>query len=112
MYDYSATVVSVHDGDTATFDIDLGFRIFSRSALRFYGIDAPELSTEKGKAARAHLKDVLPVGQKVRLVTTRNEFDKYGRYLATVYLEDMNLNEALVDAGFAKAWSGTGQKPT
>jgi endonuclease YncB( thermonuclease family) len=66
---YPARVQTVHDGDTIYLDIDLGFdhlisaRDFDghpRLACRVYGINAPELSTEAGKAAALFAQTLLP----------------------------------------------------
>jgi endonuclease YncB( thermonuclease family) len=82
---YSATVVSIHDGDTLSVDIvlvhdrhhrhdpdrDLGFNVhevsgvgvvLERQAVRLVGCDAPELRTVAGKEALAFLETVLKVG--------------------------------------------------
>lgn len=89
-------VVSVHDGDTVIFDIDLGFSvgIFGQSfagktqlACRVYGINAPELSTTAGKAALAYAQTLLPVGTIVQV--TSHLWDKYGgRFDGTITLPD------------------------
>ena len=66
MFDYAATIVSVHDGDTVRADIDLGFGCWIKNQpLRIYGIDAPELTTPEGKLARDHAKTLLPEGARV-----------------------------------------------
>lgn len=111
LYEYMATVVSVHDGDTATFDIDLGFRVHTISSLRLDGINAPELGSQAGTDSRDWLRHLLPAGTKVLLATTRNQFDKYGRYLARVYLAGVCVNTQMVTDGHAVAWDGTGAKP-
>lgn len=114
MYEYTATVVSVHDGDTATFDIDLGFRVHVTSSLRFTGINAPELSTVEGKAARDYLLSIMPVGTNVFVKTLKaHEYDKYGRYLGTVsdLIGTRPYNQQMIDSGHAVFWDGTGTKP-
>lgn len=73
---YPATVVSVHDGDTCRLRIDLGFDLTITYNVRCYGINAPELNTDPGKAAAAYARLLLPAGSKVTV--TSHGYDKYG----------------------------------
>lgn len=87
MYDYPATVLRVVDGDTVHLDVDLGFFIeLHDRSVRIAHIDAPELSTDAGKAARDFAQTLLPVGTAVVLIS--HELDKYGRVLGTITLPD------------------------
>ena len=43
MYIYKATVRSIHDGDTFTATVDLGFHVELEAKIRLNGINAPEL---------------------------------------------------------------------
>ena len=54
--------------------------------VRLAGINAPELRHEGGRAARAFLAGLLPVGAEITLVAS--QMDKYGRLLARVILDD------------------------
>ena len=62
---YSAKVVRVVDGDTADAMIDLGFNVWVKERIRFYGVDTWESRTrdleekKKGLAAKAYVKDLL-----------------------------------------------------
>lgn len=49
MYEYAATVLAVHDGDTVTINLDLGFHTWLKTDVRLFGIDAPELVPRTGK---------------------------------------------------------------
>lgn len=108
LYTYIATVHRVLDGDTAEMTIDLGFTIYWRSTCRFYGINAPELTSKdagtriKALEAKKAVMDHLGVGQKVKIVS--KELDKYGRPLVDIYCGDamdMHLNQWLIDNGLA-----------
>lgn len=106
MYDYQALVLDVHDGDTITVDVDLGFRIHHQMELRFLGINAPELKTPEGVAARDYLLTKVKPGDTVRIVTVAtpskdDKREKYGRYLATIYVGDLDVNEDMVKSGHA-----------
>lgn len=100
-YLYNAKVVSVTDGDTVVLDVDVGFHMTMRGAFRLYGINAPETSTSEGLASKAYLKDRLPVGTQIVVQTHKNSQEKYGRYLAKIFLNDVNLNEEMVAKGLA-----------
>ena len=82
---YQARVDSVHDGDTVSLSIDLGFdHLISstdldgkpRLSCRIFGINAPELSTDAGKTALAFAKTILPDGSRVQVIS--HGWDKYG----------------------------------
>lgn len=93
---YPARVVNVHDGDTISFDIDLGFgfNLTARDwagkpqlSCRVYGINAPELATTAGKAALAFAQTLLKPGD--LCTVTSHGWDKYGgRFDGTVKLPD------------------------
>lgn len=98
---YPAVITSIHDGDTCRMRIDLGFGIFAEQfACRFYGINAPELSTDEGKRSRDHLEEIMPVGSKVLVIS--HSWDKYGgRFDGEITLNGVSINHAMVDDGYA-----------
>ena len=59
---YSCKLVRVVDGDTADAMIDLGFNVWVKERIRFYGVDTWESRTrnleekKKGLAAKAYVK--------------------------------------------------------
>jgi micrococcal nuclease len=110
VYEYRAKIASVYDGDTLRADIDLGFGTWiARQNIRLYGIDAPELGTPDGLAARDWLRNLLPVGTDIVLITYKDKGDKYGRYLGDIYLPPdlvTSLNQKLIDAGHARPYDG------
>lgn len=87
-YTYTARVVSVYDGDTATVDIDLGFDVWLTSQdLRFYCINAPEvrgLERTAGLAVRDEVRGWLVPGQMITIQTVQDRSEKYGRWLALI----------------------------
>jgi endonuclease YncB( thermonuclease family) len=93
---YRARCDAIHDGDSIYFSVDLGFDhlIVShdwdghpRMECRVYGINAPELSTEAGKAALAYAQTLLKPGDVCQV--TSHGWDKYGgRFDGTVTLPD------------------------
>ncbi|MBI5802580.1 MAG: thermonuclease family protein [Verrucomicrobia bacterium] len=110
LFQYRARVTSVYDGDTCTAEIDLGLGVWVRGEkLRLHRINTPELhgaDDAKGKAARDHLKTLVE-GKDVLLQTIKDRREKYGRYLAEIWLEQpgaptLNVNDAMVAAGHAR----------
>ncbi len=85
--------------------VDCGFDVWINLTFRWEGIDAPEMSTEEGKIAKAVLLERLPEGSLCTIRTTKLRKEKYGRYLATFIAPDgTNLNQWLVKEGFAKPY--------
>ena len=95
----------VYDGDTVTVTIDLGFNIdFGELTLRLYGIDAPEMrGPEKveGRKSRDWLRERL-AGREFIVQTIRDRKGKYGRYLAIIWVDGVNVNEEMVRLGLAE----------
>ena len=92
MFDYQAELNEVIDGDTVDLLIDLGFGVHVKERCRLYGIDAPEMPTAQGQAAKAYLESLLGAATGELFVATRKmtrkpkeKTDKYGRYLAVLY---------------------------
>lgn len=99
---YPAIVTDIHDGDTITVDLDLGFGIHAvEFHARFFGINAPELRTDAGKAALAFLETLIKIGDP--LTVTSHGWDKYGgRFDATLVTADgTDLSKAMLDSGNA-----------
>jgi micrococcal nuclease len=96
-------VVRVIDGDTIRVWDEFGYRV----TVRYIGINTPETKhPTKGvehygtEASEANRK--LVDGKKVTLEFDVQQFDKYGRTLAYVYLEDGTfVNAWLVENGYA-----------
>ena len=108
MYEYSAIVISVYDGDTITVSVDMGFHITQTMSVRLARINSPEVrggSSTEGLEARDYLRSIL-LGKKVTLVTYKDGKEKYGRYLADVYLGEPRVfncvNDMMVAKGFAQ----------
>lgn len=108
---YEAKVLSVHDGDTISVEIDLGFELKFTDKIRFYGLNAPELKIRNennklvenpaGTKTLEIVKEFLPVGSTIVVETIKDKKEKYGRYLANIYAmrddEQVNVNKFLLD---------------
>lgn len=90
-------VVSINDGDTLTCLTDTK----SQVKVRLNQIDAPEKAQGFGNAAKQALSNYV-FGKTVSLKTAGT--DRYGRTLAEVYLDDKNINKAMVADGYAWAY--------
>jgi micrococcal nuclease len=110
LYYYKAVVKSVYDGDTCDVDIDLGLHTWIKDEkLRLNRINAPEV-TGKQKSAGIKSRDFLKnliLEKEVIIQTIKDRKEKYGRYLAEIWIEDkegkyINVNDYLVSKGFAK----------
>ena len=103
MYEYNAKVLRVVDGDTVDVEFDLGFNILFRERVRLDGIDTPEIfSTKKGSdeynkgmEAKTYVEQRLS-GKNIIIQTKKDKKGKYGRYIGTILVDGINLNEELV----------------
>jgi len=104
MYNYTAKVIKVVDGDTIDVEIDLGFDIWHKTRLRLAHIDAFERGTELGSKATQYVIEALSSQPTCEITTHKT--DKYGRYLAEVFVNGSSLNKSLVDIGLAVPYEG------
>lgn len=99
MYDYRATLVRVVDGDTVRLDLDLGFYEWRHDqSYRLLRVNAPEMSTPEGVAAKAWLETFL-AGKNLAAHTEKS--DHFGRYLVELMADGLSVSDALVAAGQA-----------
>jgi micrococcal nuclease len=118
-YIYKASLVRVVDGDIVDLIIDLGFDTSRKERFRLYGIDAPEMNTLAGKAAKTWLREALQPLEAIYVQTiqlsTKAKRDKYGRFLAVLYdelpalipimrepIQPSSINDKMVIEGHAK----------
>lgn len=104
MYNYTAKVLRVVDADTIDVEIDLGFDIWHKTRLRLAHVDAFEQSTEQGKKATLYVREALSSQPTFEITTYKP--DKYGRYLAEIFIKGNSLNKNLVDIGLAVPYEG------
>jgi micrococcal nuclease len=105
-FTYAAEVIRWVDGDTVDVSVDLGFRTYSRQRLRLYGIDTPERGQRNYVEARAFAEGYAPVGATV-VVKTFKTPEKFGRFLALVYVGKISVNDLLVESGLATVYGAT-----
>ncbi len=106
MYNYKAFIKAVYDGDTVTAVVDLGFLHYQEMKLRLMGIDTPELrgeEREQGLIVRDILREKI-LEKEVEIHTFKDKQGKYGRYLATIIIDGLDINQWLVDQGHARVY--------
>ena len=121
-YRYRAQLRSVHDGDTCTLRVDLGFDVNILVNVRVLGTNAPELATPEGKVAQqAALGWLVGAGpgewplviasEKTLRPITPDKFG--GRWDALIWRQSdgAELGASLIAAGQAAPWNGQGTKP-
>lgn len=118
LYTFKAKVLRAVDGDTLVIFIDRGFDDWSKKTLRFARIDAPEKRGESrvaglaatqfveealvdhGLVAGKTIEEVLTGAEYIILKTVKNA-DSFGRYLAEVFIDGINLGDMMLEAGHA-----------
>jgi len=109
-----ADVESVYDGDTITASAHIWIGQTINTKVRIRGIDTPELrgkcDTEKQQAIKA--KDFVQnlIGNKP-VTLTNIENGKYaGRVIADVFVDDVNVSEAIINNGLGRIYDGGKRK--
>lgn len=122
MYEYWAWCTRVIDGDTAVFDVDLGFKTWTnKQHFRIAGISALGLSELGGKESKLNLVDLL-YSAKVKIQSVKLEYDpaevmSFARYVVNVFapservnadkhLEFYSVADYLIETGWAVPWDG------
>ncbi len=93
-YEVSGLCYKVVDGDTI--DVEGVGRI------RLVGVNTPERGEPGYQSATDFVKSMV-LGKTVYLdIDDAKHYDKYGRTLAVVYIDDKNLNQELLRGGYAE----------
>lgn len=92
-----AQVLKVSDGDTMTF-LDNGKKL----KVRLFGIDAPESKQSFGDKSQENLLKLCPIGSMATLKL--KDKDKYGRLVAIVFCNGIDVNANQVQNGLAWAY--------
>ncbi len=121
-------LVRVIDGDTFIAYINLGFDIVHAHTFRMANINCPELNpkaplknwTEEtiknwtetpGYKAKLAFEQMVGLAKYVTLKSIKDNDDKYGRYLALVYVSDdaqtwTCVNDWMIESGYAVPMKG------
>ena len=112
MYEYSCTVDRVVDGDTIDVTLDLGFDVSFKTRVRLYAIDTPESRTRdldekaRGKLAKDFLSFCLASSDEHIIKTSVDSKGKFGRVLGTIYCDESNINQLMIDKHHAVEYRG------
>jgi micrococcal nuclease len=104
-------VIKVYDGDTITIASKMPYKKSPvyRFSVRLNRIDCPEIKgkndneKECAKLAKKEIEEMI-MGKIVRLENVKME--KYGRLLAEVYYNNINLSEHLLEKRLAVTYDG------
>lgn len=111
----SGKVIKVYDGDTITIASKLPYKESPvyRFQVRLNGIDTPEIKghSEDEKALAIKARNALHEKIFGCIVELKNiGTEKYGRILADVYVDDININKWMLDSKFAVQYNGGKKK--
>ena len=101
LYNFTATLSRIIDGDTIEVIIDLGFNITYKEKVRISKIDTPEINVsntthrESGILVKNYLKSLLE--NKKLYLKTYKSYEKYDRYNAMVQIEHPDHPNELLD---------------
>lgn len=91
-------VINVVDGDTLDAVVDAGFSIKTTHRFRLARINTPEKGQPGFKEATDFLRERV-LNKPCTLVSQK--IDKYGRFLADIIVDGVNINDALLAAKLA-----------
>jgi len=109
MYTYKFKLKRIVDGDTVDGFIDLGFNVSIKVRVRLSGIDTPESRTRNlrekkyGFEAKDRLSELLDSDD---IIIKSHGLGKYGRVLGTFYVDDVDINRAMIEEGYAIEYNG------
>jgi len=107
MYEYRATIDRWVDGDTVELTVDLGFRIYQQTSVRLLGVDTPERGQAGYTPACDYVRMIAPVGSAVVVRTRKDETEKYGRYLASIWIASgVSVANLLLEEGLGRPYDG------
>ncbi len=100
---------SIYDGDSCAAEISVGFHMTARIPCRLANINTPELTGDEraeGLRARDYLRGRLStaITEGLEVIIRSHKRDKYGRWLISIYVDDVNINDELVEMGLAKIY--------
>ena len=108
-------VIKVYDGDTITIASSLPIpnAPMYRFPVRLRGIDAPEMkgkSEDEKRAAKISQKALEDLILHKNVTLKNVETEKYGRILADVFFDDVNLSKFMLKNNYAVEYDGGTKK--
>lgn len=95
-----AHVTRIIDGDTAEID--------NNESVRLLGINTPERGEFYYSEATEFLEGLI-LNKTIKLEFTSDRYDKYGRILSYIFLENENINIKIVENGFGNYYFYSGR---
>ena len=91
---FEAKVIGIKDGDTVEV-------LYEKHPIiiRLSDIDCPEKKQPYGKKAKKFVSDLI-FGKEVKIVS-KGKKDRWGRLIATIFINEVNVNKELVKVGLA-----------
>ncbi len=96
-YIREAIVTKIVDWDTVYISCDLWFDVWKNLKIRLARINCPEKNTEKWKIVREYMSKFLNKSWFIESL----KYDKYGRWLCELYIEDENISDLLISLWYA-----------
>ena len=90
LFTYRASLLEFVDGDTIWLFVDLGFGFSSKQRVRLRAVNAPEINSRDGQAAKKFIERELKrvssaAGNSLIITTTKDRHDQWDRYLVDVF---------------------------
>jgi endonuclease YncB( thermonuclease family) len=107
-YRYKARIKRVIDSDTVDAILDLGFGVNIKRRFRIINFDGPEIwrprnDKEEAHGTKAHIRAEELLLNKILIFQTSKEPGIYGRYSASITLEDgRDFATVMINEGFQK----------
>lgn len=104
----NSKIIKVYDGDSITAIFEYN-NVLYKWNCRLTGIDTPELKTkdENEKNLAIIARDALQEKILNKIVKLHcYDFDKYGRLLVDIYLEELHINKWLITEKYANIYDG------
>ena len=109
MHEYKVNILKVVDGDTVDVDIDLGFGVILKNqTFRFFGLNTPETrgtTREAGLISKTFVENLL-MNKPIIVQSIKDKKEKYGRFLAKIYVQEsngwINVNDLIIAKGLAE----------
>ncbi len=98
---YPARIERIIDGDTVVARLDLGLGVEILQPVQLAGVNAPERHTDAGKQAIAYVQERLLHRSVTVSINPQKPRDTFGRLLGVIAVDELNFNQALLDAGQA-----------
>lgn len=114
---FDAKIVRVYDGDTCFAVFKLNGK-YVKFKIRMEGYDSPEMkpsleskNRENEKKAAQRAKEELEKHVCNKIVKLHcGKWDKYGRLLGIIYVDNLNINKYMIDNGFGYEYNGGTKK--